>query len=150
MTNEEIIQLILDKNERCTIDSCIKFYGVTESRARIIAKTVRDSRKHNGLILPSKTMTATTTKKTIGISIEELRSKHDIFYIVQKTVESLEKDVFYQNSDFIVKCNFPSNSGYRETLERKEFESYRGKAGSSIYWGHPESIGKLKEEGVLR
>ena len=83
-----------------------------------------------------------------GISLTELRSKHDNKFIIQTNAEKLEKDIFLTDSEFKTSCNF--NTGYKDAIERSEFSQYKGKAGSTIYWSHPDSIKKLKDEGVLK
>lgn len=83
-----------------------------------------------------------------GISILELRSKHDNKFILQTKVKRLEEDRFLTDSEFKTSCNL--NTGYKDTIELAEFSKYKGKAGSTIYWSHPDSIKQLKDEGVLK
>ena len=83
-----------------------------------------------------------------GISSMELRAKYDTKYIVHTKVRKLEKDVFLTDSEFRIFCNF--TGGYKDTVENSQFSKYRGKAGSVIYWSHPESIKQMVDEGVLK
>ncbi len=87
--------------------------------------------------------------KTMGITMDELRSKIDNAFIVQKNADKLEKDRFLTQPEFIQTCGFASG-GYKFAIELPKFAKYRGKAGSVIYWGHPESILELKSEGHLK
>jgi uncharacterized Zn finger protein len=84
-----------------------------------------------------------------GISEQELRSKHDVSFKIKKTAESLKGDVFYTEYDFIKLCEI-ANTGYRYVLESGQFDQFKGKAGGTVYWSHPDNIKRLKDEGVLK
>lgn len=82
---------------------------------------------------------------------EELRSKYDNKFILRNAVAKLEKSIYVPESEFISKCGIKVSSGYRMTVESEEFQTYRGVApGGTIYWSHPESILRMKNEGILK
>lgn len=84
-----------------------------------------------------------------GLTIDQIRSKHDNLFIARKKVLQLKKDLFLTQPEFLSSCNF-ANTNYRNTIEQPEFSQYKGKAGSIIYWSHPDSIKQLKDESVLK
>ena len=83
-----------------------------------------------------------------GITVSELRLKHDNKFIIKTNAKKLEKDMFLTDSEFRTSCNF--TGGYKDAIEHPDFSIYKGKAGSTIYWSHPESISRMKNEGVLK
>jgi hypothetical protein len=87
-------------------------------------------------------------ERKIGISIDQFRKKHDIFHIVSEAARKLKKDVFLTESEF-VQVNGIRMVGYRDALGLPENSKYKGKAGSTIYWSHPDTIRQMKSEGTL-
>ena len=87
----------------------------------------------------------------IGISISEFRDKHDLNHIVTKVLKTLDKQHLFEKADIAKLCNLnPTYPGLRSTLEEtKTFEGYRGKVAGRFYFGHPEVIEQLKNEGQL-
>lgn len=83
-----------------------------------------------------------------GITVSELRLKHDNKFIIKTNAKKLEKDMFLTDSEFRTSCNF--TGGYKDAIEHSDFSIYKGKAGGTIYWSHPESISRMKNEGVLK
>lgn len=85
-----------------------------------------------------------------GITKEQLRMKYDNKFIIQKFVETIEQDVFYPENEFIKRAGIRASAGYRIYLEDDAFNKYRGRApGGVVYWGNPESISEMKNEGIL-
>ena len=84
----------------------------------------------------------------IGISENELREKYDIKMIVTKAASSLIRGVYIQDAEFIKQMNI-RQPGYRQILDNADYAKYKGRAGGITYWSHPESILKMKNEGVL-
>jgi hypothetical protein len=83
-----------------------------------------------------------------GLSETDLRRKHDTVFKVAEMAEKIEPGQFFPEADFVTSLRL--KGGYRAILERQQFEKYRGKAdGGVVYWGHPVSIRKLKDERVL-
>jgi hypothetical protein len=108
--------------------------------------------RRRGWGIPKTKQKETDTQPTviykIGINIEQFRKKHDIFHIVGEAAKKLKKDIFLTESEF-VQSNGIRMVGYRDALNLPENASYRGKAGSTIYWSHPETIAQMKKEGTL-
>ena len=86
--------------------------------------------------------------KMLGLSENELRMKHDLFFIVKENAEKLEKGVYLPEPEFIRFSNL-KGAGYRAALDHPSFNEYKGKAGGVTYWSNKESIYKMKKEGVL-
>lgn len=91
----------------------------------------------------------TNPDKQMGLTEEQLRLKFDNRYIIQQRCKNLKPGVFLSNSEFIQFCGIRAGTGYRDIIEHPDFERYRGKAGGTFYWSHPESIRKFKDEGIL-
>jgi len=91
------------------------------------------------------------TNNKIGISIAEFREKHDLNFIVSKVLKTLDRQHLYEKADIAKLCKLnPTYPGLRSTLEEvKEFDKYRGRVAGRYYWGHPEVIEQLKNEGQL-
>ena len=128
------------------ISACMEATGTTYHSAKTQLRRVRQqlnpSQSHN--------ITPTSMQQTnIGISESELRAKFDLNFIVQQAAKKLEKTIFLSESEFIKLCNLRGMSGYRSVIDHPDFKDYRGRAGGQTYWSHPESIMKMKTEGVL-
>ena len=93
---------------------------------------------------------AQNESKPMGLTEEQLRSKHDIRYIVETKCKELKKGAYLPQGEFVQFCGIRPGAGYRDILEHPNHDQYHGKAqGGTVYWGHPDSIKKLKEDGVL-
>ena len=88
-------------------------------------------------------------EKIAGITEEQFRAKFDLNFIVGKKCKELQKGIYLSMSEFIKLCGITPGSGYRQVLEHPDFDSYRGRIRGDIYWSHPESISKMKTEGIL-
>ncbi len=99
---------------------------------------------------PSKNQ---STKKFIqpsaGISEIEFREKHDNRYILTKKAAALLRGQLVPEPQFIEMCHVRQNAGYKGIVVHPDFEKYRGRAGGTWYWSHPETIKKLKNEGLM-
>lgn len=84
-----------------------------------------------------------------GISETDLLRKHDILFQIQEAVKLLPKGRFFTEAEFkeFAKIHSPQ---FRSRADLPEFEQYKGKAGSVLYWGHPESIKKFKDRGTFQ
>jgi DNA-directed RNA polymerase subunit M/transcription elongation factor TFIIS len=91
----------------------------------------------------------TETQKISGITEEQFRAKFDLNFIVSKKCKELQRGIFLSLGEFVKLCGITPGSGYRQVLEHPDFDSYRGKIRGEIYWSHPESITKMKSEGIL-
>lgn len=82
------------------------------------------------------------------ISLGELRERHDVDYRVVEALKNLKKDEFIDKDVLIRRIGL--RPGYpRLSATIDSHKEYFGKADSKIYWGHPEDIALLKEEGTL-
>ena len=86
----------------------------------------------------------------MGISENQFRAKHDVKYQVEQAVKTLQKGAFLTTPEFVQSAKIRQGQGYKNFIEHPDFEDYRGRAGSVVYWSHPDSIKKLKEEGLLQ
>ena len=87
--------------------------------------------------------------KAVGLSEEQLRAKHDVRFIIATKLKELKPGSFLSRSEFIQFCGIRAGQGYSDVLEHPNFDAYHGKAGGVVYFSHPDSIRKLKTEGVL-
>lgn len=85
----------------------------------------------------------------LGITEDELRSRYDNRYKINEAIKKLKLGLFFPESEFIKFANVKAGIGYRQLLDHRDYLSFKGKAGGTVYWSHPESIKKLKEDGVL-
>ena len=87
-------------------------------------------------------------KSQIGMTLEQFRQKHDVDYIVEKTLKQLSKGMIYEKTDVTkltgLRSGYPGLSAALENATE-----YKGKAGGTGYWGHPETINQLKLEGTM-
>ena len=87
-------------------------------------------------------------KSQIGMTLEQFRQKHDVDYIVERTLKTLQKERVYEKTDVIKLTGL--RSGYPGlSLALENATEYKGKAGGVSYWGHPEDIAQLKLEGTM-
>jgi len=85
-----------------------------------------------------------------GLTEKELRERYDVHFIITESCKKLEKGIFLQDSEFIQIAGVRAIPGYRQILDHPDFSGYRGKAkGNIVYWSHPDSIMRMKEEGIL-
>ena len=98
---------------------------------------------------PKKKASVIKAGQSFSVSEEDIRKKHDPYYQIERAAEGISEGIFYTEADFrssVVKIN---TSVFRRPADNEMFAKYKGRAGSVVYWGHPERIKKLKEEGVL-
>ena len=79
----------------------------------------------------------------------ELRNAFDIRVIVHNALKTLVEGEFWPEQDFIRKHGLATRPGFRGALESDYTKPYKGKAQGKIFYSHPRSIDKLKQEGVL-
>lgn len=155
MTEKEIIQELVKEDSIPSRPQLQRRFGISDAKSRQIYFAVKMV-KENVIDVPKESEQAKIHKpepeqksKSIGISEEELRRKHDNRFIISEQVKKLNRDNFLTTPEFIQLCRVRTNNGYKQLLEHPEFEQYQGRAGGVTYWSHPESIDKLKKEGVL-
>lgn len=89
-----------------------------------------------------------STGVKVGMTITEFREKHDVEFIVDKTLKTLDRKVIYEKADIIKLCKLSAGtSGITGILESKSY--YYGKTGGRPYFSHPDTIATLKEQGKL-
>lgn len=118
-----------------------------ESARKYVARV-----KKNGYTPLAIKVEETSSLDVIGnpLTETELRQKYDLRFIIQKKVTTIETGVFYSEADFIRLCGIRPQGGYRAILDHPSFHKYHGKApGGVVYWGHPDSIQKMKNETIL-
>ena len=90
----------------------------------------------------------------VGITENELRAKYDVRFQIRQAVKLLEwteEGIYLTQADFVQRAKIKPGAGYRDILDHAEFDTFRGKApGGTIYWSHPDSISKLKNQGILQ
>jgi len=87
-------------------------------------------------------------KNKVGMSLEEFRERHDVDYIVQKTLDTLDPGIIYEKNDICKLTGLrPGYPGLAPTIEAAK--SYYGKVGSNMYFSHPDTIMQLKDDAKL-
>lgn len=120
------------------------FYNNIESGRQSVAR-IQKKVKQESAIVPAPASSGAVGRLTEA----DLRRKHDIGYIVRLKAAEIEKGVFYPEADFIRLSGIKVSSGYRTALDHPDLTKYKGRAGGVTYWGHPESIRKMKDETIL-
>ena len=85
----------------------------------------------------------------VGLTEAQLRAKHDIRFIIATKCKDLKPGVYLTRSEFIALCGIRPGQGYTDVITHPDYDAFRGKAGGVVYYSHPDSIKKLKAEGVL-
>lgn len=136
-------------NKEDLIAACVRELNVAKKRVQSVFSDIKRSRNPIAFTTITSAPSHFATTNPVGLSEADLRKKHDVRYITSKAVEALQKGVYLIDADFIKVSNLRSQSGYRQVLDASEFDIYRGKASGITYWSHPESIRKMKIEGIL-
>jgi hypothetical protein len=88
--------------------------------------------------------------KANTLSEDELRKKHDMFFMIHSFVSNIPEGRFVEEPVMLRQLGLLGKPRYREALSRAELKDYRGKVDGVIYYGSAISIRKLKQEGVLQ
>ncbi len=127
--------------------ACMEATGA--KRSKVIQAFV-DIRTGKTPIVIGMTGTPQPTNTTFkGLSEADIRAKHDTRFILSQIVKKLEKGLYVTDTDFIKQCDIKNHSGFRQILDDPDFRMYHGKAQGITYWSHPDSISKMKTEGIL-
>ena len=87
-------------------------------------------------------------KPKLGITLDEFREKHDVEFIITKTLAKLDRLMIYEKADLIKLSGLSYGAqGLSTILESKT--DYYGKTGGKIYYSHPDTIKMLKEQAKL-
>ena len=92
---------------------------------------------------------AEPTEQAIGLTEAQLRAKYDIRFIVATKCKELKQGVYLTRAEFIKFCGIRPGQGYTDVINHPDYDAFRGKAGGDVFYSHPDSIRKLKSEGVL-
>ena len=88
-------------------------------------------------------------QQAVGLTEAQLRAKYDIRFIVANKCKELKPGVYLTRAEFVKFCGIRPGQGYTDVINHPDYDAYRGKAGGDIFYSHPDSIRKLKSEGVL-
>ena len=82
---------------------------------------------------------------------DEIRRKHDLFSILQNEIKQIPRGKFIEEERLLRRLGIYGKPGSKKACEKikHEMPENRGKADGIIYYGHSESVSKLKSEGVL-
>lgn len=90
-----------------------------------------------------------SVNKSLALTEEQLRIMFDIKVIVKNALGQLKEGEFWMDQDFVKRFGLHGKPGMRQALESIEASKFRGKAGGKVIWSHPNSIEKMKNEGIL-
>lgn len=107
-----------------------------------------NSCKHN-FELPLIELSGNPEQQAVGLTEAQLRAKYDIRFIVGSKCKELKQGVYLSRAEFVKFCGIRPGQGYTDVINHPDYDAYRGKAGGDVFYSHPESIKKLKSEGVL-
>ena len=87
-------------------------------------------------------------KHKVGMSLDEFKERFDVDYIVQKTLDKLEANMIYEENEVKKLTGLrPGFPGLTDTL--KAAKEYQGRAGGSVYFSHPDTIKRLKDDAKM-
>lgn len=130
------------KCKYCGSEHTIKNGGEKRSSGVYQAYKCKDCNRRTFILVTEKQI-------SMGLTETEIRAKHDDAFKIRKAAEQLKGDLFFPEYDFLKMCGL-SSGGYRHLIDNGQFDQFRGRAGNITYWSNPESILKLKNEGVLK
>ena len=88
-------------------------------------------------------------EKAVGLTEAQLRSMYDIRFIVATKCKELKIGVFLSRAEFVQFCGIRPGQGYTDVINHPDYDAFRGKVAGQVYYSHPDSIRKLKSEGLL-
>jgi len=99
-------------------------------------------------IMEAESDSTPSRKPTIGMTLNDFRSKHDVDFIVKRTLSQLDRNMIYEKSDVVkltgLRAGYP---GLSQTIDDQK--KYYGKVGSNMYFSHPDTITELKDQAKL-
>jgi len=80
------------------------------------------------------------------MTLDQFRDKHDVAHIVKKVLESLDPELIYEKNDIYQMAKLGASCpGLKDAIESNE--KYYGKvAGGKLYFSHPDTIARLKDQ----
>jgi hypothetical protein len=148
--NQVILQLRADekKTYKEISDILKRDHKIILSEDTISSRYLRMKKK--GLLLTNP-VTSSIDKPLSGILTEaDLRNKHDMYFIIHRHVQKIPVGKFLEENQMLKDLGFYGKPRSKDAVSRPELKQYRGKVDGTVYFGHPESIRKLKQEGVLQ
>jgi hypothetical protein len=130
-------------NEALLRQACMEQLGVTNDQTYQAIKKMKYAGQWGE---QPKDPISQQQQPRFGINEAQLRQKHDIGYIINQKLLELKPGSFYTESEFVKMCNI--RGAYRTYLDG--LTDYRGKASGITYYAHPDSIRKMKMEGILQ
>ena len=88
-------------------------------------------------------------EQAVGLTEAQMRAKYDIRFIVANKCKELKPGVYLTRAEFVKFCGIRPGQGYTDVINHPDYDMFRGKAGGDIFYSHPDSMKKLKSEGVL-
>ena len=88
-------------------------------------------------------------EQPVGLTEAQMRAKYDIRFIVATKCKELKQGVYLTRSEFVKFCGIRPGQGYTDVINHPDYDMFRGKASGDVFYSHPDSIKKLKSEGVL-
>lgn len=133
-------------NKNAVYDCLRKTGGRMPSQNLLISKT-----KLNGNTT-SFTQTAKENEELPAMLLteEEVRQKHDMFFMVISFVNKIPDRKFVEEGQMLRQLGLFGKPRYRDAISRPELKEYKGKVDGTTYYGSIESVRKLKQEGVLQ
>ena len=114
----------------------------------LIGRAARQGLTHAGYRWEyTEEMRQHSDKPSVTLSEAQIREMFDMRTIVFKELSTLKRGEFWRDNDFVRK--FQGRTGFRSILETPEASIYKGKNQGHVFWSHPESIAKMKQEGIL-
>jgi hypothetical protein len=134
-------------NQEALFDACMSDtgYGLKKIKAAWY-----DAKRSKLPPVLTRTLPSNPETPKIGISGAELKERYNLKCIIQKAVNSLRRDLFLTEAEFIQFANIRSRGAYKQYLDDKSFAQYKGRVENITYWSHPESIKEKINEGTLR
>lgn len=111
-------------------------------------KQIAWNRKHRDGKVPRKTRKSPVTvdpKKIPGLSEQDIRLRHDVMFKIRQTCKKLIRGRYFPDQQMREFCLI-SPAVWKSYSDQPDFEKYRMKLPGMVYWGHPASIHKMREE----
>ncbi|MDO8640224.1 MAG: hypothetical protein Q7R33_01660 [Nitrosarchaeum sp.] len=120
-----------------TIQACMR--DLKKSRSHILKEYNRVKTKVN----------VNVNVSPVGLSEADFRARHDGLFIIRHAVKQLKNDRLITDAEFREHFCKIDSSKFRAKSEISEFDKYHGRAKGVIYWSHPTTIEKFKQEALL-
>lgn len=128
-------------------DACVAALG---ARRKTVLNALSDIKTNtNGKAAVASLSACELRIGNLGLSEQELRSKHDALYKLEQAVKALSPGKFIPEPEFRATVSIDP-SKFRSKSDLPQFDAYRGRVAGLTYWGHPKDIKRLKDEGVLQ